>query len=102
MFINQRPYDRICHTHGGSTRLTQALAKLPVSLVYNPSFYRINTALVTIPLLVPGLLYTCCIEVESIEETGAADRIKILVNTGRSAVPSISAIVEMPMSELWE
>jgi len=82
--------------------LTQALAKLPVSLVYNPSFYRINTALVTIPLLVPGLLYTCCIEVESIEETGAADRIKILVNSGRSAVPSISAIVEMPMSELWE
>jgi hypothetical protein len=38
--------------------------------------------------------------VESIDPNGAADAIRVFICNSKSTVPAISAIVNMPMSEL--
>lgn len=76
--------------------------QLPVTIGHNSAFYRVDNALITVPLLVPGLLYTYNVHVEALDEAGAADVIRIWVSSARSTVPTISAIVNMPMTEPLE
>ena len=59
-------------------------------------------SLLSIPLLVPGLLHTTNVDLECVEPTGAADVIRVYVCSSKSMVPTISAVVNMPMSEVWD
>jgi len=80
----------------------KALVDIPLSLSYNPAIYRVrdDTLVSRIPVLVPGVEYAFDIGVECIDPMGAADPIRVFVLSSKSAVPSISAIVNMPMSEI--
>lgn len=57
-------------------------------------------AYLKIPVLVPNLDYHYDIPVICVNESGAADVIRVFVCSPTSAVPSISAIVNMPLSEI--
>ncbi len=55
-----------------------------------------------IALLLPGLSYQFEVDVQNIDPTGVADSIRVFVCSAKSAVPTISAIVNMPPSELLD
>eukprot|EP00743_Colponemidia_sp_Colp-15_P001285 GILK01001408.1.p1 GENE.GILK01001408.1~~GILK01001408.1.p1 ORF type:complete len:595 (-),score=104.03 GILK01001408.1:1181-2929(-) len=75
------------------------LQDLPVTFTYNQELYRIRNNFFNVPVLVPGLLYTYEVEVESIDPNGSADSIRVFICNSKSALPLLSAIVNMPMSE---
>eukprot|EP00947_MAST-08B_sp_MAST-8B-sp1_P003262 g3262.t1 len=75
---------------------------VPITIGYYPKFYRVERSLLSIPLLVPGLLHTTNVDLECVEPTGAADVIRVYVCSSKSMVPTISAVVNMPMSEVWD
>ena len=60
----------------------------------------VKNALTVLPLLVPGLLYHHTVDLECIDENGAAGDIRILLCNMSSCVPIISATVNMPMTEI--
>jgi Bardet-Biedl syndrome 1 protein len=78
----------------------ETMLQTPLIAHFDTRLYRIKQALHIIPLLVPGLLYHICMDVESIEENGAAGDIYLLLSSMDSAVPMISAVVSMPLSEI--
>ena len=78
----------------------ETMLQTPLIAHFDTRLYRIKQALYIIPLLVPGLLYHICMDVESIEENGAAGDIYLLLSSMDSAVPMISAVVSMPLSEI--
>jgi Bardet-Biedl syndrome 1 protein len=82
----------------------KALFDVPVTFSFNHAIYRMKEeGLVSkIPILVPGLEYTFEVEVECIDQLGAADQIRVFICNPKSIVPAISAIVNMPMSEIIE
>jgi hypothetical protein len=53
-----------------------------------------------LPLLLPSITYRFDCDVESIDESGAADAIRVYVSNLTSKLPIISAIVQMPLSEV--
>jgi len=67
---------------------------------YNPMLYRLKQSLFKIPLLVPGVMLRLDAELECIDENGGADAIRVFVCNGQSAMPVLSAVVNMPVSEV--
>ncbi|KDO23995.1 hypothetical protein SPRG_10692 [Saprolegnia parasitica CBS 223.65] len=76
------------------------VADIPIALHYDHGLYRIPQSLLQIPLLLPGVQYAYAIDVESIDATGAADSIYIFVCGKDSCVPIVSAVVNMPLSDV--
>ena len=52
------------------------------------------------PLLVPGLVHRIDAELECVDENGTADVVRVFVCPHKSLVPLLSAIVNMPQSEM--
>ncbi|OQS01252.1 bardet-Biedl syndrome 1 family protein [Achlya hypogyna] len=75
-------------------------ADVPIVLHYDHGLYRIRQSLLQIPLLLPGVQYAYTIDVENISDTGAADSIYIFVCGKDSCVPLVSAVVNMPLSDI--
>jgi len=74
---------------------------LPMMLTSSP-VYKISTAQIHIPILLPGLNYLFEAEVQCMDANGAADSIRVFVFSPSSVVPVLSAIVKMPLSEILE
>ncbi len=55
--------------------------------------------LLQIPLILPGIAYDHELVAHSIDANGAAEPLQIFVCAPRSAVPTISALLKMPVSE---
>jgi len=80
------------------------LLDVPLALAYNTAIYRVrgSSLVARIPVLVPGVEYAFEIGLECVDALGAADPIRVFVLSSKSAVPAISAIVNMPQSELLD
>lgn len=50
-------------------------------------------------MLLPGVTYRCDCEVQSIDDAGTADSIRVFVSNRTSKLPIVSAIINMPASE---
>ena len=79
---------------------SKAVTDLSVALNYNALLYRVKTAVFDVPLLVPGLLHRIDAELECVDENGTADVVRVFVCPKTSLVPILSAIVNMPQSEM--
>ena len=75
------------------------VADLLVALNYNALLYRLKTSVFTVPCLVPGVAYRLDAELECTDENGTSDTVKVYVCAGKSKVPVLSAVVNMPVSE---
>jgi len=76
------------------------VSDLAATLNYNAMLYRLKQSLFKIPLLVPGVMLRLDAEIECIDENGGADAIRVFVCSGTSAMPILSAVVNMPVSEV--
>ena len=76
-----------------------AMMNTPMTFSYNQQLYQIKEPLITMPLLIPGQLYKFEVSVNCVDQNGGADPIRVFVCTPGSTVPSISAVVTMPMCE---
>eukprot|EP00640_Fibrocapsa_japonica_P000784 CAMPEP_0113937780 /NCGR_PEP_ID=MMETSP1339-20121228/4326_1 /TAXON_ID=94617 /ORGANISM="Fibrocapsa japonica" /LENGTH=585 /DNA_ID=CAMNT_0000940679 /DNA_START=147 /DNA_END=1904 /DNA_ORIENTATION=- /assembly_acc=CAM_ASM_000762 len=81
---------------------TRSLMKIPLTFVFNRSLYLMRQSQMVLPVLLPGLMCHYEAEIESIDENGTPDVVKILVLNPSSTVPLVSGIVNMPRSELLE
>lgn len=86
---------------------SQAVHNTPITLAFNHEIYKVDNAVLWVPVLIPGLDYSYELAIECIDENGAADAVRVFVcspssDKTPSAIPAISAIVNMPMSELLE
>ena len=79
---------------------SKAVSELCVALNYNALNYRVKAAVFDVPLLVPGLVHRIDAELECIDENGGADTVRVFVCPLKSLVPILSALVNMPQSEL--
>ncbi|RHY03604.1 hypothetical protein DYB36_012550, partial [Aphanomyces astaci] len=77
---------------------TKFASEVPIALHYDHTLYRVDTSLFVVPLLLPGVPYAYTVDVESV--ASAADSIYIFVCGKDSCVPLVSAVVNMPLSEL--
>ena len=79
---------------------SKAVCDMAVTFSYNAMLYRLKSPLVRVPLLVPGLLYRLDAELDCIDEAGGADAIRVFVCSTKSVLPVLSAVVNMPVSEM--
>lgn len=83
----------------------KALTDIPLSLSFDENIYRLEkgySSCILLPILVPGAEYAIEVPVRNIDANGAADAIRVFVSSHKSIVPIISAIVNMPVSEIVE
>ena len=71
-----------------------------VTLVYDTKIYKISSGKTFFPLILPHLKYKSEIGVEYIGENGGSDSIRVIFANKTSSVPLITAVIEMPASEL--
>ena len=76
------------------------LTDLPVVLRADDSKYRVDVSGVRIPCIVPGVEVVYLFDVRSVDAAGAADVVRVYVMNPKSAIPAISAVVNMPVSEI--
>ena len=53
-----------------------------------------------IPALIPRINYRLDAEVECLDSCGGADAIRVFVSSAQSTLPVLSAVVNMPVSEV--
>jgi Bardet-Biedl syndrome 1 protein len=78
----------------------KSLLKVPIMFVYNRQIYTMRQSIVEIPVLVPQAQYKFTYDVMLVDEQAGADSIKILVCNTQSAVPVITAVVNMPLADI--
>lgn len=78
----------------------KALVKVPITFVYNQKIYGMKQSIVEIPVLVPNVQYKLAHDVLLIDETAGADSIRIMICNPQSAVPIITAVVNMPLADI--
>lgn len=76
------------------------LRDVPVSFVYNHYIYRLQQSLLVIPVLVSGVAYDLETDIYCIDPNGCSDEVKVFVVDEKSTIPLITAIVNMPISEV--
>ena len=79
---------------------SKLLCDLPVVLLVDESKYRVAVCGVRIPCVVPGVEVVYMFDVRSVDAAGAADVVRVFVMNPKSAIPAISAVVNMPVSEV--
>jgi len=77
-----------------------SISDVPVTLVYDTKIYKITSGQTFFPLILPQLKYKAEIGVEYIGETGGSDSIRVIFANNTGSVPLITAVIEMPASEL--
>lgn len=78
----------------------KVVTDMVATLTYNAMLYRLKQSLFKIPLLVPGVMLRLDAELECVDENGGADTIRVFVCSAKSSMPILSAVVNMPMSEM--
>jgi len=78
---------------------TKPLMDIPLVFTFNHTIYRVARPSLTLPLLVPSLVYNYEVDVECIDEAAGADVIRVFVCHPHSAVPIITALVNMPLAD---
>mmetsp|Transcript_17510 Transcript_17510/g.47251 ORF Transcript_17510/g.47251 Transcript_17510/m.47251 type:complete len:581 (+) Transcript_17510:24-1766(+) len=78
---------------------TGPVPDLELSFVANPALYRLKSRVMLVPLLLPAVNYHTECDIESIEESGMADVVRVYVCKQESKLPLLSAVVTMPLSE---
>jgi len=73
---------------------------LKLSYAYDSALYRLNKFAMDIPVLIPGLPYPIDVMVESVDPNGTNDTIKIFVLDINKSIPVVTAVVNMPVSEI--
>lgn len=76
------------------------LVNIPVTFGFQHDLYTMAKPYFKIPVLIPNLHYDYEVKVRSVHETGASGTIRIFLCNEGSQAPIISAIVQMPMSEV--
>jgi Bardet-Biedl syndrome 1 protein len=71
-----------------------------VAYAFNPEVYRVPEAATLLPLLLPSVHYLVECSLLCIDEGGAADAVRVFVTRGRSVVPAISAVINMPVAQV--
>eukprot|EP00698_Gefionella_okellyi_P003862 TRINITY_DN13580_c0_g1_i1.p1 TRINITY_DN13580_c0_g1~~TRINITY_DN13580_c0_g1_i1.p1 ORF type:complete len:572 (-),score=130.88 TRINITY_DN13580_c0_g1_i1:93-1808(-) len=79
---------------------TKTVSDVHVVVLFNSAVYKVQCPYVQLPLLVPGLSYECEVALTNVDPTGCADSVRVHVVSATSAIPLITAIVNMPPSEL--
>lgn len=79
---------------------TKHVADLSVVINYNALLYKVKSSVFRVPILIPGVGYRVDVELECIDENGASDTVRVFVCSAKSRVPVLSAVVNMPASEL--
>lgn len=77
-----------------------ALYDIPMTTSTNPHLYRCPKPCSYIPILVPQQHYILEVPVICIDENGGTDCVRIFLCNPEANVPIISAVVNMPMSEI--
>jgi len=78
------------------------MMQIPLAFIFNRQLYQMQRSQIVLPILLPGLLCNHEADIYCHDPTGSADIVKILVLNPQSTVPLVSAIVNMPRSELLE
>eukprot|EP00967_Tisochrysis_lutea_P015804 scaffold17808_cov33-Tisochrysis_lutea.AAC.5 len=76
-----------------------ALRVLLRACAWRPYILDILSSALQLPVLVPGVTLRVDGELECINEAGGADQIRVVLCSDKSALPVLSAIVNMPLSE---
>jgi len=80
---------------------TKPLYDIPVMLSAAP-MYSLSRTQVYVPLLIPGLTYIDEVRVMCNDQNGGADTVRVFVCNRNSALPILSAVVKMPLSEFLD
>jgi Bardet-Biedl syndrome 1 protein len=80
----------------GAKIVTELLAVV----TYNALLYKLAKPIFEVPLLLPGLPRKIDVDLECTDENGGADAVKVFVCSANSNVPVLSAVVNMPVSEM--
>lgn len=72
---------------------------VPLTFSYNQQLYKLSKHIVNVPLLIPGVHYKHEVTAVCLEE-GVSDAIRVFVLSAKSAVPVITATVNMPLAEI--
>ena len=88
------------HTASAATAVAEPAARKPGRPSFNQQLYKFDTPQIGVPVLVPGLQYKFCMDVLCIDEDGSAEPVQVYVCGSNSVVPMISAIVNMPLSDI--
>ncbi|XP_023347799.1 Bardet-Biedl syndrome 1 protein homolog isoform X2 [Eurytemora carolleeae] len=73
---------------------------LYITFYCDDKLYKVQKPLILVPMLVPGLNYQFETLVESMSEMGIADQIRVFVSRNERIQPILSAIINMPVSEM--
>jgi len=73
---------------------------LKLSYAYDSLLYKLNKFAMDLPVLIPGLPYPIDVMVESVDPNGTNDTIKIFVLDINKSIPIVTAVVNMPISEI--
>ncbi|BFZ06952.1 hypothetical protein BsWGS_09991 [Bradybaena similaris] len=82
-----------------NTSLSQASINLFIIFDYDDKLYSFRKKLIQVPILVPGLAYDFDTFVDCVNNNGLSDSVKIYVIKPGRAVPIITGVVSMPVSE---
>ena len=82
----------------------QVLQNSLVTFGFDHNLYAFKRPLFALPFLTPGVSYEYEVAVQSVHPSGAAGVVRVFVadGSGGSASPLISAVINMPMSEILE
>ncbi|CAM9926261.1 unnamed protein product [Ectocarpus sp. 6 AP-2014] len=78
----------------------RALTNLPVAFTYDRDIYAMEKGQFMVSALIPGVSSRHEIAITNIDEGGAAGSVRILVLSPSGPSPLVSAVVNMPLSEL--
>jgi len=79
---------------------TKPIYSVRLVFAYNHMLYKVDQPCISVPVLVPGFQYRYAVNTTCIDEDGGAEPVQVFVCGGQSVVPMISAIVNMPLSDI--
>jgi len=79
----------------------RVLMDVPIAFGYEQDLYMMPVSSLHIPVLIPGALYQYEVVVHSVDAGGATGIIRVHICNRNSSTPLISAVVSMPLSEVF-
>ncbi|CAN0051092.1 unnamed protein product, partial [Hapterophycus canaliculatus] len=78
----------------------RTLINLPVAFSYDREIYAMERGQIIVSTLLPGIASRHEIAITSIDQGGVAGSVRIIVLAPSGPLPLVSAVVNMPLSEL--
>jgi len=79
---------------------TKALYDVRLVFAYNHMLYKVDRPCISVAVLVPGLQYKYAVDITCVDSEGGAEPVQVFVCGNQSVVPMISAVVNMPLSDI--